>query len=182
MFKSCRGLGMNETVLSILLVAGVIVIAATVWLAVRSRNSKRTEPAARPQPGRQQINQQPVPADNGPLVPAPAIRAPQPIAQPAQSLVVPATDAAGPLPVRQSAENGLPDVPALLRKAYEQLSTRQHTIDSELARIEQLRVEREVVAQQAAALDQAMQAFAVTSGASSQVEPYMFQANGTHSS
>ncbi len=181
MLNSCRGLGMNETVLSILMVAGLIVIAATVWLAAKSRNAKRTEPASQAQPDQQQINQQFVQADNGPSVPTPPIRAPQPLAQPVRSPVVPATDAAAPMLVLQSGENGVSDVLTLLRKAYEQLSTRQHRIESELARIEQLRGEREVVAIQAAALDQAMKALAVTSSVSHQIEPYKFEPNGTHS-
>lgn len=64
--------------------------------------------------------------------------------------------------VLPNGETGTPDVVMLLRKAHEQLATRQHNIESELARIELLRGEREAVAVQAAALDQAMRAFAAT--------------------
>ncbi|HEY3837849.1 MAG TPA: hypothetical protein VGL72_14810 [Bryobacteraceae bacterium] len=169
---------MNETVLSILMIAGLLVIAATVWLAVRSRNSKRTQPAPEAQPDPQAVSQQLVPAGSGPSVPALPVRT----AQPVTSLVVPATDAAIPMRVLQSGENSIPDVPALLLKAYEQLSTRQHRIESELARIEQLRGEREAVAVQAAALDQAMKAFAVSPALSHQIDPYRLETNGTRSS
>src|SRR5215472_14160783 len=48
---------------------------------------------------------------------------------------------------------------SLLQKAYEQLSTRKQSIESELARIEELRGEHEAVTAQVAALDQAMKAF-----------------------
>ena len=48
---------------------------------------------------------------------------------------------------------------SLLQKAYEQLSTRKQTIESELARIEGLGAEHEAVSAQVAALDQAMKAF-----------------------
>lgn len=154
---------MNETVLSILMVAGVLAIAATLWLAAKSTNAKRTEPAAQAQPDRQQIHPQPVRAVNGP--------------QPARSLVVSATEGATPTLAVPSGENGVPDVLTLLQKAYEQLSSRQHRIESELARIEQLRGEREAVALQADALDQAMKAFAVTPAVSRQIEPYMFEPN-----
>jgi hypothetical protein len=47
----------------------------------------------------------------------------------------------------------------LLKKAYEQLSARKQTIETELARIEGLRGEHEAVTAQVAALDQAMKAF-----------------------
>lgn len=162
---------MNETVLSILLITGVIVIVVTGWLAAKSANSRRTEATAQTGPDRQQINQQLVHAVNRPSAPAPPIHAPQPPAQPARSLVVAATDAAAPMRVLQGGENGVPDVLTLLRNAYDQLSTRQHRIESELARIEQLRGEREAVSLQAAALDQAMKAFAVTPAVSQQYEP-----------
>jgi hypothetical protein len=173
---------MNETVLSILLVAGVLVIAATVWFAAKSRSAKRPEPAAQPQPDRQQINQQLVQDVTGPSVPAPPVHVPQPLTQPARSLVVPATDAATPRQVLQNGENGVPDVLTLLRKAHEQLSTRQHRIEGELARMEQLRGEREAVALQAVALDQAIRAFAATPALSHQIDPYMLEPNGTRSS
>jgi hypothetical protein len=48
---------------------------------------------------------------------------------------------------------------SLLQKAYEQLSTRKQSIESELARIEGLRGEHEAVTAQVAALDLAMKAF-----------------------
>ena len=47
----------------------------------------------------------------------------------------------------------------LLKKAYEQLSARKQTIETELTRIEGLRGEHEAVTAQVAALDQAMKAF-----------------------
>ena len=47
----------------------------------------------------------------------------------------------------------------LLQKAYEQLSARKQTIETELARIEGLRGEHEAVTAQVAALDQALKAF-----------------------
>ncbi len=47
----------------------------------------------------------------------------------------------------------------LLQQAYEQLAARKQTIEAELARIEALRVEHDVVSAQLAALDQAMKAF-----------------------
>jgi hypothetical protein len=159
---------MNETVLSILVVAGLIVLAATVWLATKSKTAKPTAPP-QAQPERQQINPEPVQAVGEPCVPGPPLHPPQLLAQLTQSVVTPAAD-------------DVPDVQTLLLKAYEQLSTRQHRIESELARIEQLRSEREVVAQQAAALDQAMKAFAATPGNSRQADPHTFKPGGTRNS
>ena len=47
----------------------------------------------------------------------------------------------------------------LLQKAYEQLTARRQNIEADLARIEALRQDQEVVNAQLAALDQAMKAF-----------------------
>lgn len=47
----------------------------------------------------------------------------------------------------------------LLQKAYEQLTARKQNIEADLARIEALRQDQEVVNAQLAALDQAMKAF-----------------------
>jgi len=169
---------MSETLLSILMVAGVIVIAATIWLAVKSANAKRIGAGAQVQPDRQPINPQHGQAAHTPSVSAPLMAAARPPSQPARSMAVPATDAVTPVLVHHNGENGGSDVPNLLRKAYEQIHTRQQRIDNELARIEQLRGEREVVAQQAAALDQAMRAFAATAAVSHQIDPQLFETNG----
>jgi hypothetical protein len=56
-------------------------------------------------------------------------------------------------------ENDVHESLSLLQKAYEQLSTRKQSIESELARIEGLRGEHEAVTAQVAALDLAMKAF-----------------------
>ena len=56
-------------------------------------------------------------------------------------------------------EDGGNEAFGLLQKVYEQLSTRKQKIESELARIEELRGEHEVVTAQVAALDQALKAF-----------------------
>ncbi len=62
-------------------------------------------------------------------------------------------------PAPHTGENDVHEALSLLQKAYEQLSTRKKTIESELARIEGLRGEHEAVTAQVAALDQAMKAF-----------------------
>jgi hypothetical protein len=62
-------------------------------------------------------------------------------------------------PALQTGENDVHEALSLIQKAYEQLSTRKQTIESELARIEGLRGEHEAVTAQVAALDQAMKAF-----------------------
>ena len=62
-------------------------------------------------------------------------------------------------PAPGTGENDVQDSLSLLQKAYEQLSTRKQSIESELARIEGLRGEHEAVTAQVAALDQAMKAF-----------------------
>ena len=59
----------------------------------------------------------------------------------------------------RTGENGVHDSLSLLQNAYEQLSTRKQSIESELARIEGLRGEHEAVTAQVAALDLAMKAF-----------------------
>jgi hypothetical protein len=168
---------MSETLLSILMVAGVIVIAATIWLAVKTAKAKRTDPGAQPHPGRPPVNPQHMPAAHATPASASLMVSPKPPSQPARSMAVPANDAVTPVLVHPNGENGS-DVPNLLRKAFEQLHTRQQRIDNELARIEQLRGEREVVAQQAAALDQAMRAFAATASVSHQIDPQLFETNG----
>jgi hypothetical protein len=56
-------------------------------------------------------------------------------------------------------ESDVNDSLSLLQKAYEQLSTRKQSIETELARIEGLRGEHEAVTAQVAALEQAMKAF-----------------------
>jgi hypothetical protein len=156
---------MNEAILLILLVVGVIVLAATVWLAARSTaRAKRAETPTQALPGREQSHPQAVDGSSAPPPEAPAA---QPPAQPTTSVFR-----------SESGENGVPDVPALLRSAYEQLSTRQHRIESELGRIEQLRVEREAVAVQVAALDQAMKAFSVAPALSYRNAPDVVEING----
>ena len=62
-------------------------------------------------------------------------------------------------PAPQTGENDVHEALGLIQKAYEQLSERKKTIESELARIEGLRGEHEAVTAQVAALDQAMKAF-----------------------
>ena len=62
-------------------------------------------------------------------------------------------------PAPYTGDNEVPEALNLLQKAYEQLSTRKQTIESELARIEGLRCEHEAVTAQVAALDQAMKTF-----------------------
>jgi hypothetical protein len=62
-------------------------------------------------------------------------------------------------PVLTTGENDVHEALSLLQKAYEQLSTRKQSIESELARIEGLRGEHEALTAQVAALDQAMKAF-----------------------
>ena len=57
-----------------------------------------------------------------------------------------------------SERNGA-DSLSLLQKAFEQLNTRKQSIESELARVEELRGEHEAVTAQVAALEQAMKAF-----------------------
>jgi hypothetical protein len=74
----------------------------------------------------------------------------QPI--PEQAIVLPA-------PVPQASDKNGNDAFSLLQKAYEQLSTRKQSIESELARVEELRAEHEAVTAQLTALDQAMKAF-----------------------
>ncbi len=91
-----------------------------------------------------------------------SVRAPAPVevgeaavsAQPKQQ---PPILLAAPAP--QPGGNDVHEALSLLQKAYEQLSTRKQTIESELARIEGLRGEHETVTAQVAALDQAMKAF-----------------------
>jgi hypothetical protein len=76
---------------------------------------------------------------------------------PAQAIQEQATVLAAPAPqVRDTDGNEALD---LLQKAYERLSTRKQTIESELARIEGLRGEHEAVTAQLSALDQAIKAF-----------------------
>jgi hypothetical protein len=130
---------MNEILLFILVIAGVITLSATVWFAVKSRHAKRAEFSSLSPRDQQQIN-------------------------------------------KQLLENGVSDVLTLLQKASEQLRTRQQRIESELARIEQLRGERDAVALQTAALDRAMKAFAITpamsAGVSHQLEPFILETHG----
>ena len=78
------------------------------------------------------------------------------------ALVVPPTQKQPiPPPPRASrtGENNVHDSLSLLQKAYEQLSTRKQSIESELARIEGLQGEHKAVTAQVAALDLAMKAF-----------------------
>src|ERR1700723_1440509 len=90
------------------------------------------------------------------------------VQSPALVEVVAATVLAQPIPekpilsaarAQRTDESDVNDSLGLLQKAYEQLSSRKRSIESELARIEGLRSEHEVVAAQVAALDQAMKAF-----------------------
>ena len=74
----------------------------------------------------------------------------QPIQEPATPITA---------PVRQSNDKDGHEALSLLQKAYEQLSSRKQSIESELARIEELRGECEALTAQVAALDQAMKAF-----------------------
>ena len=60
---------------------------------------------------------------------------------------------------QQTGQSDVLDAMLLLQRAHEQLSTRKQTIESELARIEKLRNEHELVTKQVAALDQALRAF-----------------------
>jgi prefoldin subunit 5 len=62
-------------------------------------------------------------------------------------------------PAPQIRDNNGSEALSLLQKAYDQLSSRKQTIESEIARIEGLRGEHEAVTAQVAALDQAMKAF-----------------------
>jgi len=62
-------------------------------------------------------------------------------------------------PTPQTGDNNADEALALLQQAYEQLSVRKQTIESELARIEALRSEHEEVTTQVAALDVAMKTF-----------------------
>ncbi len=59
----------------------------------------------------------------------------------------------------RTGESDLHDSLSLLQKAYEQLSMRKQSIETELARIEGLRGDHEAVTAQAAAIEQAMKAF-----------------------
>ena len=78
-------------------------------------------------------------------------------AVPAQAIQEQATMLPAPAPqVRDTDGNEALD---LLQKAYERLSTRKQTIESELARIEGLRGEHEAGTAQVSALDQAIKAF-----------------------
>jgi seryl-tRNA synthetase len=56
-------------------------------------------------------------------------------------------------------ESDVHDSLRLLQKAHEQLSTRKQSIETELARIEELRSEHEAVTAQVAAIEQAMKTF-----------------------
>ena len=60
---------------------------------------------------------------------------------------------------KQTTQSDVNDALAMLQKAHKQLSTRKQMIESELARIEELRGEHESVAKQVAALDDALKAF-----------------------
>ena len=63
------------------------------------------------------------------------------------------------VPTPRTGENHGHEAFGLLQKAHEQLSTRKQAIESELARIEELRGEHEAVAAQLAVLDQAIKVF-----------------------
>src|ERR1051326_8182811 len=60
---------------------------------------------------------------------------------------------------KQTTQTDVNDALAMLQKAHAQLSTRKQMIESELARIEELRGEHESVAKQVAALDETLKAF-----------------------
>ena len=60
---------------------------------------------------------------------------------------------------KQTTQSDVNDALAMLQKAHKQLSTRKQMIESELARIEELRGEHESVAKQVAALDETLKAF-----------------------
>jgi hypothetical protein len=88
---------------------------------------------------------------------SPAKVEPREVAVPAQPIQEQPTPLAVPAP--DAGENEIPEALTLLQKAYEQLSTRKQTIEGELARIEGLRGEHEVLTARVAALDQALKAF-----------------------
>jgi hypothetical protein len=92
-----------------------------------------------------------------PAVQSPAMIEPEEVAVPAQPVLEQQTPLAAP--AQFASENEVPEALTLLQKAYEQLSTRKQTIESDLARIEGLRGEHETLTAQVAALDQAMKAF-----------------------
>jgi hypothetical protein len=59
----------------------------------------------------------------------------------------------------QVGENSGDEALTLLQRAYEQLTARKQTIESELAQMEAMRNEQEAITAQIAALDQAIEAF-----------------------
>jgi hypothetical protein len=102
---------------------------------------------------------QPEPGKNRRLHP---VRSPAPIEAAEATLPIPPIQEKPILSAARAprtGENDDHDSLSLLQKAYEQLSTRKQSIESELARIEGLRGEHEAVTAQVAALDQAMKAF-----------------------
>ena len=152
---------MNETVLFILLAAGMIAVAVTIWFAVHSRTLAKTGDAGAP--GRPQERQ-------------------APMVQPEQLQPMSAATAAFPVPGPASyADNDSQSVQVLLQRAHEQLKTRQQRIENELARIDSLRDEREVVAEKLAALDVAMKALSITPAPDRRQVDHVFAAvaNGT---
>ena len=90
-------------------------------------------------------------------VQAPAKVGPRKVVVTAQPIQEEPTQLAAP--ASYTGENDVPEALTLLQKAYEQLSARKQTIETELARIEGLRGEHEAVTAQVAALDQALKAF-----------------------
>ena len=158
---------MNETVLIILLSAGVLAVIVTIWYAVRYPAPKKTgegDAPGQPQEG------DPVPGQ--PEQPRKTAPAPMTMALTRRgSPRVPHSD------------NGSQNVAALLQTAYDQLKIRQDGIESELARIEMLRGEQEKVAAQVSALDAVMRVFSLAQSADChQLDPQSLASNGNGSS
>ena len=166
---------MNETGLIILLAAGVIALATTIWFAFRSPKQMHAQALAT---AASQISMQGGAGDVAPPPPpkprkaAPSEPVRQQITEPFAPVASTPPPAAVPLPVHVPAsEKDAQNVLFLLKQAYQQLNQRQQRIESELARIEMLRSEHEAVATQVAALELAMKAFVSSSAETRQAAP-----------
>jgi hypothetical protein len=167
---------MNEMVLSILLSAGIVGVAVSIWLAVRYPTSTKVkEGAASGQPG------EPDPITGQPKEPDPQTGQSE---KPRRRLLAaaPTTKELARVPVPAALnESETPGVAILLDKAYEQLRSRQQRIESEIARIEMLRGEQDAIAAQVKALDAAIRVFSLSQASDSRMieqARFVARANG----
>jgi hypothetical protein len=139
-----------QTVLLIVLSTGILGIAVTLWLVLRSPAPANTGEDGEPDQ----------PQEREPEAGQPEQARHKLLAAPSSTGL--ALSVSVPAP---QAEPESPNVGLLLHKAHAQLKARQQGIESELVRIDALRREQEAVSAQVKALDAVMAVFALSQGA-----------------